>query len=1052
MKLLTRTIVFCLLLFVADTVVAQSSGPTPPPPPVCSQSNAGALYTNTGTTPATVYTCSYYNLAWNWVVNPSYGGIVYYPTLPTTCSGALPVFLSGWPNTQMYTCNNGVPTAIGGGGGSLPSGTGIVAVNGGTGALATSAQIAAAATTYIPQANVYYQQSGDTIASIEAECTTACTYVVTSPETFTPTGSHTLAATVHPYFEADGSWTVNGTGFVLTIPSQVSGTLSQHFVAGTGRVALGASNNLVPVEWFGAVGDGSVTAGTGTDDTTAIQNALNALTGGQVLFQGLQYRITAALSITRSQIGIRGTGRGWSPSQGNASILFTTSTTADIVDVSGTSSNLLSDNSFNNFALERSAAPTGTTDAGLSLSFVGGAIVDGTQSFDSHRNYYLHSVPAYGIGYVSNNQSYWGANGFTETSGNFYGYYLDSADGNGEQSARFFNDQAGSSLGTTPVTYGMILTGTAVNDVMTYGFETAGVNYGQVVDFTGTGTFAQASDIHFTKSIHDGFTDSAYLIKNVAAAAAGSVEIAGGWVASVSVTGGNGDFDCESSSGISISHVLIGHATFGGNGAPNGVYANGCSNMSVTGNTFMNQAQAINFNNSSNNAITGNTMSNAGSGIGAAAMYFHSGSSYNAINSNTISGSWTGVGGALVLDSTSNYNTGIPTNSFGSGVATPVSDSGTGNGLGPTKTSTLTATTSVTTPSMYVTNLTSQACIGTDASGKLETGTCSGGIGTVTSFAAPSASWPTWLVPTVTNSTTTPSLAVAASAIPNSALATQTANTVLGALTLTTPSGLPVPSCSATNDALEWTSGTGFSCATISEAVSSVSNSDSTLTVSPTTGAVVASLNLTHANTWTAQQNFTAGIGLGSSPPAVTYGTGAGWTTQEGTAPTAGVPAAGLDAIYADSTTHGYKVSLNNGTFFNSMMNQAPSSVAITGGAIDGTTVGATTPSTVKATIYSTATNCSSSASPAVCGSAAGGSVVVAVSATTVVVDTTAVTANSQIQLTFDSSLGTKLGVTCNTTVAPPTVSARTAGTSFTISTASAPTTNPACYSYVIQN
>lgn len=46
-----------------------------------------------------------------------------------------------------------------------------------------------------------------------------------------------------------------------------------------------------------------------------------------------------------------------------------------------------------------------------------------------------------------------------------------------------------------------------------------------------------------------------------------------------------------------------------------------------------------------------------------------------------------------------------------------------------------------------------------------------GGGGSVSSFAAPSGSWPAWLVPTVTNPTTTPSLAVAASAIPNSALA-----------------------------------------------------------------------------------------------------------------------------------------------------------------------------------------------------------------------------------------------------------------------------------------
>lgn len=42
--------------------------------------------------------------------------------------------------------------------------------------------------------------------------------------------------------------------------------------------------------------------------------------------------------------------------------------------------------------------------------------------------------------------------------------------------------------------------------------------------------------------------------------------------------------------------------------------------------------------------------------------------------------------------------------------------------------------------------------------------------------------------------------------------------------------------------------------------VNSVSNSDGTLTISPTTGAVVASLNLAHANTWTALQTFDASL------------------------------------------------------------------------------------------------------------------------------------------------------------------------------------------------
>lgn len=49
----------------------------------------------------------------------------------------------------------------------------------------------------------------------------------------------------------------------------------------------------------------------------------------------------------------------------------------------------------------------------------------------------------------------------------------------------------------------------------------------------------------------------------------------------------------------------------------------------------------------------------------------------------------------------------------------------------------------------------------------------------------------------------------------NSSLQVQVANTVLGALTVATPSGLAMPSCSSSNQALIWTSGTGFGCNTI---------------------------------------------------------------------------------------------------------------------------------------------------------------------------------------------------------------------------------------------
>ena len=57
----------------------------------------------------------------------------------------------------------------------------------------------------------------------------------------------------------------------------------------------------------------------------------------------------------------------------------------------------------------------------------------------------------------------------------------------------------------------------------------------------------------------------------------------------------------------------------------------------------------------------------------------------------------------------------------------------------------------------------------------------------------------------------------------------------------------------------------GFGPATGS-GVNSVSNVDGTLTVSPTTGSSVASLNLAHANTWTGNQTFNPASGASVAP------------------------------------------------------------------------------------------------------------------------------------------------------------------------------------------
>ena len=72
--------------------------------------------------------------------------------------------------------------------------------------------------------------------------------------------------------------------------------------------------------------------------------------------------------------------------------------------------------------------------------------------------------------------------------------------------------------------------------------------------------------------------------------------------------------------------------------------------------------------------------------------------------------------------------------------------------------------------------------------------------------------------------------------------------------------------------------------------VTSISNSDGSLTISPTTGASVASLNVAHANTWSALQTFSSGLTVsagtitfdtvpqasqGGYPENTAYGTGA---------------------------------------------------------------------------------------------------------------------------------------------------------------------------------
>jgi hypothetical protein len=105
----------------------------------------------------------------------------------------------------------------------------------------------------------------------------------------------------------------------------------------------------------------------------------------------------------------------------------------------------------------------------------------------------------------------------------------------------------------------------------------------------------------------------------------------------------------------------------------------------------------------------------------------------------------------------------------------------------------------------------------------------------------------------------------------------------------------------------------------------------------------------------------------------------------------------------------------------------------------------------VTAATYGTTSNCVSASGS--CGLAAAGRVSIAAGTSTVTVSTTVVTANSEIYIQEDATLGSALGVTCNTTGGRTyTVSTRTAGTSFIITASAPPATHPACLNFHIVN
>lgn len=208
-----------------------------------------------------------------------------------------------------------------------------------------------------------------------------------------------------------------------------------------------------------------------------------------------------------------------------------------------------------------------------------------------------------------------------------------------------------------------------------------------------------------------------------------------------------------------------------------------------------------------------------------------------------------------------------------------------------------------------------------------------------------------------------------------------------------------------------------------------------------------------YSNSWTFSTSATGSIQNNTSqgfthtdPVGFSVNQNGGWgTALQGLAPGAGGQAAGDPPVIPNNQAQSWASAANNAAVPVIKLNG--SNVII----IDpnGQTVGFG--STAQASKFLTNANCSSTGGT--CAAASAGNVGITNPATTVTVATTAVGANSQIFVFEDSTLGTKLGATCNATLGRSyMITTRTPGASFIITASATPAANTACLSYLIVN
>lgn len=477
-------------------------------------------------------------------------------------------------------------------------------------------------------------------------------------------GSNPLAADVmgSASFRAYGKWVrvhvtgVTGTGSGQIVTYGYKGTSAG---AGVGGGGSGGQTfpTVVTVESFGAVGNGT------TDDTTAIQNAINSLsaTGGTVVFGAKHYKTTAALTIPTSFIHLVGPASSNSVQPTLSASIVNNQTTGNIITLAGTVSGCGTDaiTGFRVEHLQLLRSTPATAGYAVSVTKACDVQINDVVAYDSFHGFLLNFV---GNPRMIDTWVVW-----TSASGsNRNGFEVDTTDGG---SFTYYCERCvAAATNTTNGAHakGFYLHGGKLSDFHLNSPETANLDHGAYIDFE-SGATVYGGDFVIAHPTFDVCLVSCATILNNVNLPYSDVKISDGWF---NVLTGNGvvinkavgtsvlstKILCQNGStigafitnGFSFHNLLIGNKITGcetgikldaaaitnltGNDvsfATTGILLTGsANNNNVTGNAvFDNVATAFSADSEGFNTVVGNTF------VGTVANIVNTGANYFAANS-----------------------------------------------------------------------------------------------------------------------------------------------------------------------------------------------------------------------------------------------------------------------------------------------------------------------------------------------------------------------------------------------------------------------------------